>query len=169
MIFDLIVLAILIIPMAVGYRRGLTNMVMRVLGWLIAVAAGFMLSGTAAEYIVSNHMTGADDVSVKMVTVTAFITIVLAVKLILHIFIRPASRSKKHGLLKLPDRLLGLAVGGIKGIVVVFLLMTVLVPVINFSDTQTSGWLERELENSYIAGTLYENNLILLTMEAVFE
>lgn len=167
MILDLIVLVILIFPMAAGFHRGLVNMVMRVLGWIIGVAAGFMLAGTASEYIADNHMTvsGTDDISLKMITVISFITIVLIVKLILHIIVRPAARSKKHGLLKLPDRILGMAVGGIKGIVVIFLLMTILVPVINFADTEYSVWLTNTLQDSYIAGTLYDNNLLLLMLQ----
>ena len=51
MIFDLIVLAFLIIPMAAGLYRGFVNMFMRALGWVIAVAAGFFLAGTAADYL----------------------------------------------------------------------------------------------------------------------
>lgn len=170
MIFDLIVLAILIIPMAAGLNRGMANMVMRALGWLIAVAAGFILAGTTAEYIADNHMSidVLNDASLKMITVISFIIIVLVVKLILHILVRPASSRKKHGVLKLPDRLLGMAIGGAKGIVVVFVLMTVLVPIVAFAEPQTSEWLVKELENSYIAGTLYENNLLLLIMEDLF-
>ena len=175
MIFDLIVLAILIIPMASGLNRGFMNMIMRALGWIIAVAAGFILAGTAADYLEKNmaayHMQGnaSDAVSPQVITVIAFVIIVLLVKLMLHIFVRPASRSKKHSVLKLPDMLLGMAIGGAKGIVVVFVFMAVLVPIIAFAEPQTSARLVQELDDSYIAGTLYDNNLLLLIMKGLFE
>lgn len=43
MILDLIVLAILIVPMAIGLYRGFVNMFLHTFGWLAAVVAGFFL------------------------------------------------------------------------------------------------------------------------------
>ena len=43
-----------------------------------------------------------------------------------------------------------------------FLFLAVLVPVMNLSDPHTSVEIAETLKNSYIAGTLYDNNLLLL-------
>lgn len=205
MIFDLIVLAFLIIPMAAGLYRGFVNMFMRALGWVIAVAAGFFLAGTAADYLggsaageqirnsisekfsesadnaaaaaeglpellkggiafTANSSAGifASLVSSLLITLTAFVIIVLSVKLLLHIAVRPASRRKKHGIINGADRLLGLVAGAVEGILMAFLFLAVLVPVMNLSDPHTSVEIVETLKNSYIAGTLYDNNLLLL-------
>ncbi|MGN0703516.1 MAG: CvpA family protein [Lentihominibacter sp.] len=205
MIFDLIVLAFLIIPMAVGLYRGFVNMFMRALGWVLAVAAGFFLAGTAADYLgesaageqirsgvlekfsesADNAAAAADGlpdmlrggiaftaqssaeifaglVSSMLITLTAFIIIVLFVKLLLHIAVKPASRRKKHSIVNASDRLLGLVAGFVEGILIAFLFLAVLVPVMNLSDPRTGAEIAQALENSYIAGTLYDNNLLLL-------
>ncbi|MGI6733543.1 MAG: CvpA family protein [Anaerovoracaceae bacterium] len=72
--------------------------------------------------------------------------------------------SKKHndGLIGFLDGVLGLAAGAVKGLLLIFILLALLVPVISL----TSGdGIASALETSRIAGTLYDNNYLLLIVK----
>lgn len=211
MILDLIVVLILTIPMAIGFRRGLVNMFMRTFGWVAAIAAGFFLKGTASEALEKSpaghelydsilcRLSGSADealqvtedlpeimrsgivsasdsaveilarsISAMVIGVLSFIIIVLMVKLILSIFVRSASHRRGHGLLNTSDRLLGMAVGCAEGILLVFLFLAALVPVVNFGAGEMAISIRAMLGNSYIASTLYDNNLIFAITGGLF-
>ena len=103
-----------------------------------------------------------------MVTsVLAFGIIVFGIWLIAHIFMVPASRRRRKSVIGAADRLAGAAAGAVKGIIVVFILLALLVPVVNLSDPETSAAIMSQLASSQFAGIMYDNNLLLLVADSV--
>jgi hypothetical protein len=72
--------------------------------------------------------------------------------------------SKKHndGIIGFLDGSFGLIAGAIKGLLLIFILLALLVPVISLSS---GNGLASALEASRIAGTLYDNNYLLLIVK----
>lgn len=79
----------------------------------------------------------------------------------------PASRRRKKSVIGAADRLAGAAAGAVKGIIVVFILLALLVPVVNLSDPGTSAAIMSQLASSQFAGSMYNNNLLLLVADSV--
>ena len=63
-----------------------------------------------------------------------------------------------HGI----NRILGMVVGALEGLLFVFLLLALAVPIVNLGNTELSLWLMKNLQESFIAGTLYDGNLLLV-------
>lgn len=103
-----------------------------------------------------------------IVSVISFLIIMVAVKLVARVLIRPAARRRDRSLLTGMDKLLGLIVGFVEGILLVFVFLALLVPVINFADAGTAAAIVEELESSVIAGSLYDNNMLLLITGGIF-
>ncbi|MDO4545295.1 MAG: CvpA family protein [Bacillota bacterium] len=56
MIFDVIVLAILIIPMVLGLTRGFVSMFLRTMGWIVSLIAGFFLARPLADFLADGFL-----------------------------------------------------------------------------------------------------------------
>lgn len=109
----------------------------------------------------------ADTFTTMVTSVLAFGIIVFGIWLIAHIFMVPASRRRKKSVIGAADRLAGAAAGAVKGIIVVFILLALLVPVVNLSDPGTSAAIMSQLASSQFAGSMYNNNLLLLVADSV--
>lgn len=128
---------------------------------------GIMSGGLAAM------TSGSADILVEMITnmvvsVMAFLIIVIAVKLVLRIVVRSMSAFDRQSVLSRGDRYLGLVAGALKGIIMVFLFLTLLVAVVNLSTGELAGALTEQLKHSVISGTLYDNNMLLLITGGLF-
>lgn len=109
----------------------------------------------------------ADTFTTMVTSVLAFGIIVFGIWLIAHIFMVPASRRRRKSVIGAADRLAGAAAGAVKGIIVVFILLALLVPVVNLSDPGTSAAIMSQLASSQFAGIMYDNNLLLLVADSV--
>lgn len=56
MILDIIVIALMVIPAALGIYRGFLNMFVRTTGWIIAGVAGFFLKDTVAGFVETSSL-----------------------------------------------------------------------------------------------------------------
>lgn len=113
------------------------------------------------------------DILVAMITgmilsVLSFLIVIIVIRLILRVVVQPVARRERGNLLSKGDKYLGLVAGALKGVIFVFLFLTLLVPVINLSQGGLSSFLENSLDSSFIAGTLYDNNLLLLITGGIF-
>lgn len=103
-------------------------------------------------------LTLSDSLSRLVFNILAFLLVVLAIKLILLFITTLLSKKKNSGILGGIDGFLGILSGALKGIVLVYILLALIVPV-------TSLWgntiLIDELNKSTIGLYLYDNNLIL--------
>ena len=113
------------------------------------------------------------DILVAMITgmilsVLSFLIVIIVIRLILRVVVQPVARRERGNLLSKGDKYLGLVAGALKGVIFVFLFLTLLVPVINLSQGGLSSFLANSLDSSFIAGTLYDNNLLLLITGGIF-
>ncbi len=98
-----------------------------------------------------------------ILTVLGFLMVALAIRLILILVIRPISKRKKKS--KSPVSILnktaGLAIGMIEGFLLAFLFLAALVPVMHGGSPETAAQITEALKYSYLAGPLYDGNLLL--------
>ena len=97
-------------------------------------------------------------------TIISFIAIFFAVKLLFFIIVLLFSKKYSDGVSGVLDGISGLIMGFIKGILLVFALLTAMIPVLSMFDTglveTVIGWLDE----SQLAGTLYDNNFLALIL-----
>lgn len=101
-----------------------------------------------------------------LMSILAFGILVFLTRFLLRFFIKPLS--KRAGPAAGADRLLGAVAGGIQGLVLVFIFLALLVLIVNFTWTGLSAVIVSSLDNSIVAGTLYNNNLLLVITGGFF-
>ena len=103
----------------------------------------------------------SDGISNIILNIIGFMIIIVIIKLISLTISTLFSKKSNQGIIGGLDGLLGLLAGGIKGVVIVFIFLALLVPI-------TSLWgntiLLDSLNDSYIARDLYDNNLIFVVL-----
>ena len=170
MILDIITAALIVIPMGIGMWRGFLYILVRLLGWVGSLAAGFFaapyVKGFLAQTIVgdrihdmlSDQFTGAadgvTDLYWRMVKPVNFDP------LILILVIRPLTKNRK-GKIMLPNKIGGLIVGAAEGLLLAFMFLAALIPVMHMSSPDTASAIAESLRFSYLAGNLYDGNLLL--------
>ena len=88
--------------------------------------------------------------------------------ILLRILVHPACRRQRRGLLNASDRVLGLLTGLVSGVLVIFLFLALLMVVINCGGEGLAGSIVDSLDSSFIAGTLYDSNLLLVVTGGFF-
>ena len=114
----------------------------------------------SAENAVTSAL--ADGFSGFLFNVISFLLVVLAVRLVFLLLASLLGKKNQDGVIGFVDGILGLAAGALKGILLIFFLLALLVPVITLSG---GDFLTESLVASKIAGPLYDNNLILLIIK----
>lgn len=104
----------------------------------------------------------ADGFAGFLFNVISFLLVVLAVRLVFLLLASLLGKKHQDGVIGFVDGVLGLASGALKGILLIFFLLALLVPVITLSG---GDFLTESLTASKIAGPLYDNNLILLIIK----
>lgn len=97
-----------------------------------------------------------------LMTVAAFLILVLASKIVLYILIALFSKRNNPGATGIIDGLLGLGIGFIKGFVVIYLVLAIMIPAINLASPDHAFSLLTSLDSSLMAKDLYDNNPLLL-------
>lgn len=155
MILDVAILTILVLMIAKGRRKGLVYIIFRILGWLAGIAAGLIFALPLSAFLSQNF-------EESIGCVLSFLIITMIVRFLIRLFVKPANRRAGLGLITGADRFLGMVAGGINGLLIIFLLLTLLVPVTYMHETAAAEWIMVQLEQSMIAEALYDNNIILL-------
>ena len=125
------------------------------------VSGGLSLGGEKVSELFVGLMTSL------LVAVIVFVAIVIVVRVVIKLLVRPVA--KRHGgIINGADRILGTAVGFVEGIILVFVFMALLVPFVGIGDAETARTVVNGLDSSFIAGTLYDNNLLLVVTGGFF-
>ena len=95
-------------------------------------------------------------------TLIAFLIVMSAIKLILFLLLLLLSKRHNGGARGIIDGILGLLMGFIKGVFAVSVLLAVMIPLTGLFDAALSRTLTGWLDSSYFAGTLYDNNILIL-------
>lgn len=106
----------------------------------------------------------AERITELTLVILSFLIIFFAVKLICFFITTAFSKGHNDGFIGFVDGMLGLIAGGIKGILLVFLFLMLLMPCLNLMSPASTEVALRGLENSYIAGTLYDANFLMLVL-----
>lgn len=104
-----------------------------------------------------------------IISVMSFVAVALILRLVATIIIRTSS---KKGVGSIPvigrlNKLAGMLVGGIEGLLLAFLFLAALIPIMNMAPPETAESIADGLRYSYLAGPLYDGNL--LTVAASFK
>lgn len=103
--------------------------------------------------------TGLSSILFHIIT---FLVIALALRLLFLVVSTLLGKRRKGGITGFADGFMGMIIGAIRGIFLVFLFLALLIPVVNLSSGTE---ISTALETSLFAGTLYNNNLLLLIMK----
>lgn len=107
----------------------------------------------------------ADGLSGFIFQLISFLLVVAAIRMIFFFLSSLFSKKHNEGLIGFGDGLMGLLAGSIKGIVLIHLLLALMVPMISLSS---GDFLTTALAESRLAGSLYDNNLLLLIWKDAF-
>lgn len=99
-----------------------------------------------------------------VISVISFIIMVLLLRILMTIVLRA---SKRRGDRSIPvltrmNKLAGLLIGGIEGLLFAFLFLAALIPIMNMASPETVESIADGLKYSYLAGPLYDGNLLLV-------
>ena len=106
----------------------------------------------------------SDTLTGLLFNIIGFLAVALLIKLVLLIFTSLFSKEKNGGLIGGIDGLFGLFAGALKGIIIVYILLALMVPVANLSG---SSFLMDQINASALGIYLYDNNLILMTVKSL--
>lgn len=115
--------------------------------------------GNATDAIANSLAYGLSNIIFNII---AFLVVALAIKLVLYIISSLFSKTSNEGVLGCIDGFLGLIAGGLKGFIIVYILLALLIPVTSLTDTE---FIIDELNNSVLGSYLYENNLIFIAIK----
>ncbi|MDR0570843.1 MAG: CvpA family protein [Clostridiales Family XIII bacterium] len=110
----------------------------------------------------------SDSIAVVCYNLIVFLMLVFIYKLITVIIINLTSKRVRKGLIGNIDGLLGLLVGGLKGVLLVFILLALILPVSLFISESARTFMEDALFSSIYAKDLHNNNLLLLAIKDLF-
>ena len=97
-----------------------------------------------------------------LVVVISFVIAVVLVKLILFVFVRLFSkRYRSNAVSGITDTVLGVVIGALKGIVISLVFALTLVPLALMSGGGIESWVLTQINDSFIAAMLYNNNPLL--------
>lgn len=111
--------------------------------------------------------TSATIVSTLM-TIIAFLCVVFGIKIVCFGLARLFSRKYHEGVVGFFDGFMGFLFGAIRGILYVFLVFAVLVPILGLIFPGLSEAVIDSMDDSYIAGFLYNNNVLLVLVRDFF-
>ena len=105
---------------------------------------------------------GAVSLTGMLLSILSFFFIVLAVGLVCSLLNRIFSKQYNSGFFGFLDWVLGAVMGALGGLFYVFVFLAVIVPITALLMPDLSETLMASLAESRIAGSLYDNNLLLL-------
>jgi uncharacterized membrane protein required for colicin V production len=97
--------------------------------------------------------------------VLVFLLIVIVVKLLLFILMRVLSKRRRNGFVGGFDAAFGLLVGMVQGIVIVFVLLLLVMPVAFLISPGVYATMQNMMDKSFFAEMLYLNNPLLMLIE----
>lgn len=104
----------------------------------------------------------ASSLTELIMVIISFLIVVILVKLFLYFITIIFSKKNRKGPTGLIDGLLGLAFGFFKGMIVLYIILAIMIPVINLASPENTFAILTSLDSSVLAKDLYNNNPLLL-------
>ena len=131
-------------------------------GWPSAISDS-LVSGT--QQATSAFTDGLTQIIVAIIT---FLIIVIGVKIILRIIVTPILRGTRHSVIGTADKIAGATLGAVEGAILVLVFLSILTLIVSMGSTQMAANVENTLNQSVLASTLYNNNLLLSVTKGIF-
>lgn len=96
-----------------------------------------------------------------VLSVLGFVLVVILARLVLILIIKPLSKRRGNSPVSFLNKLAGLLVGGAEGLLLAFLFLAALIPAMHMASADTAASIAEQLRLSYLAGPLYDGNLLL--------
>jgi len=103
-----------------------------------------------------------------ILTVISFVAVIIVIKVICGFFALIFSKEYHDGLIGFLDGFVGFLFGAVRGVLLVFLVFAVLVPVLSLLPGTLSVALKTAMDQSYVASFIYDDNLILILVRDLF-
>jgi uncharacterized membrane protein required for colicin V production len=103
-----------------------------------------------------------------LITILSFLVILIGIKIACFLLSRLFSKKYNQGLVGFFDGLIGLLLGFVRGTILAFIFLAFLVPFITLIYPELAPVIMEYLDQSYIAGILYENNILLVIVNGIF-
>lgn len=138
---------------------------------------GIMEAINGLPALISDDMSSAaEDTADALITnltnllmvLLCFVIAVLLIKLSIFILTLFFSKKENRGFIGFFDGLLGLIAGALKGIILVFIFLAVLLPAVNLFFPNQSDAVQASLETSTFAQALYDSNFIVMVINDFF-
>jgi len=110
----------------------------------------------SATTAITNTM--SDNLTNLIFNLLGFLVVAIAIKLILMSLTFLFSKEKNSGIIGGVDGFFGLLAGALRGIILVYILLALMVPITSLTGSQ---FLIGQVDGSVLGSYLYENNLIL--------
>ncbi len=121
------------------------------------------LVGDFANNITNNISTNiASTLTDLIMVIISFLIVVILVKVFLYFITIIFSKKNRKGPTGLIDGLLGLAFGFFKGMIVLYIILAIMIPIINLASPENTFTILTSLDSSVLAKDLYNNNPLLL-------
>lgn len=204
---DIIIIAILIINIIIGYKKGLINVIFNICAFLIAIIATLVLYKPISNIIINNTQIDnkieeiiiknndndsekieeknnkdintfiknaiqntaeeakkqatevvAKQISTKVVEVITGIILFIVIRAILFILKITTGSIAKFPIIKQLNEVGGIAYGAIKGLVIVYIILTIMFFIISIKGNEK---ISTAIEESYVTKVIYNNNIIV--------
>ncbi len=100
-----------------------------------------------------------------LMSVIAFLILVTAAKAVIYLLVALFSKKSTDGPTGTIDGVLGLAFGFVKGMLILYLILALMIPAVNLASPDHAFSLLTSLNSSLLAKDLYDNNLLLLLFD----
>jgi uncharacterized membrane protein required for colicin V production len=175
-----IVAAIMIYPFAASFlssRTGLygalqSGAARRLQDYLSTQANEFLdgvpnaIAGAVEEAVSALSGSLADGVASVCFGVALFLLLSFAIRLLFILILRLFSKRVRRGVIGAADGLLGLAIGAVKGMFLIFVVLALILPLSMFISEGANAFVSDALFSSMFARDLYNNNLLLLILNS---
>lgn len=103
-----------------------------------------------------------------ILTVLSFIAVILVIKIICGFFALIFSKEYHDGLIGFLDGFVGFLFGAIRGVLLIFIVFALLVPVLSLLPPTASEFIKTAMDQSYVASFIYDDNLLLILIRDLF-
>jgi membrane protein required for colicin V production len=122
--FDTLALGVIVLSAIMGLARGLIREVFSIVGFVVALVAGYFFAGQAAP--IASSLMGVDGIWAMLAGgFGVFLVVFIAITILTMIIARSAHRSTEIGSF---DRAAGLAYGVVRGILIIALFIALITP-----------------------------------------
>ena len=199
MVADIIVIAVVAVFVAAGYKAGLIRSFMGIASYIISIIIAFLIYPVVSGFLVktplytyltemvnnnyvsenmqsadtgmfgffSKHMsegldavatTVSEEIAALLINIIAFILVIVISRILIWLITKVLNIFSKLPVIKQFNRLGGALLGGIKGILILYIVFAIVTVFVPFKE---NGVIVKGIEESSFAGAMYEDNIIL--------